>query len=449
MLSIQELQPLIDQPREDLGAEYKDWLDTGKKEHKAQFAKAAIAMANHGGGFIAIGFSENEGRLTSHLQPDQMPKITQDSINGIVARYCSPAFHCQLDYVENRDTNVCHIVIAVPGNLAVPVMSKRDQQGVIAANRCYVRKPGPCSEEPNSSDEWRSLFDRCIRARRSEMIDAIRVILHGHVEDNNPSRDALDGMKTFCETAYQRWLSLIDGEPLNSPARLSKGYYEMGFSLVGAPPLAKLDDLRTRLREAGKISLTGWPPFLDLVGTDLTSKVVDDYVEAWLGRPIANRTSSWCDFWRASLEGKLYIIRGYTEDVIGVNYTDSTGKIVGPGEVIDLTYPVRRVAEELLFVERFAATFNEVDEIVIRTRFTGLKNRCLISLTKSRGYHEDKISATDEVVLEARATPQQVRNNIVEVVYGLLAPLYEKFNFHQLSTQLVSEEIEDMQKRRG
>ena len=307
MPSIQELQPLINQPREDLGAEYKDWLDITKNEHKALLAKAAIAMANHGGGFIVIGFAENAGGLTSHPQSNQTPEITQDSVNGTVARYCSPSFHCQLYYVEHPSTKVRHPVIAVPGNHVVPVMSKRDQQGVIVINRCYVRKPGPCSEEPRSADEWRNLFDRCIRSGRSEMLDAIRTILHGHVDAENTSPEVADGLKSFCETAHDRWLTLIADEPSYSPARLPEGYYEMGFSLVGVQPLKKLNELRTRLREAGRNGLTDGLPSSSWTVRGWAAVVFEGYVEAWLGRPIddavTDRTSSCCDYWRASPRG--------------------------------------------------------------------------------------------------------------------------------------------------
>ena len=48
-----------------------------------------------------------------------------------------------------------------------------------------------------------------------------------------------------------------------------------------------------------------------------------------------------------------------------------------------------------------------------------------------------------------RVTPQQLRNNTAEIVHNLLAPLYEKFDFYELPTRLVREEIEDMQKRGG
>ena len=57
MTSIRELQPLISEPREDLSVEYKSWLDLTRKEHKATLAKVAIALTNHGGGFIVIGFA--------------------------------------------------------------------------------------------------------------------------------------------------------------------------------------------------------------------------------------------------------------------------------------------------------------------------------------------------------------------------------------------------------
>ena len=453
MPSNQELLPFINQPREDLAAEYKDWLDINDKHHKALLAKAVIAMANHGGGFIVIGFVEIDDTLVSRIEPDNSPAITQDLVNGIVTRYCSPGFHCQVHYLEHRETKARHPVVAVPGSLSVPVMSKRDHTGVISANRCYMRKPGPRSEEPNTGEEWRSLLDRCIRAGRSEMLDAIRTILHGQVHVQDPSVDAVEELTKFCEAAHRRWQELIRDEQPDSPVRFPLGFYEMGFSFVGAPPLRGLNDLRTRLRDAGRITYTGWPPFVDLNERGWTASVFEDFVEAWLGKrvedAISQRTSATSDFWRASPGGKLYTIRGYTEDDLMGSYTYHTGDFVGPGEVIDLTYPVRRVAEGCLFAERLAETYDEVEGIIMSMRFTGLKGRRLISLTKSRGYHESRISDTDDVVLRATATPQQVRNNIVEIIHDLLTPLYEKFSFYQISSQLVSEEIEDMRHRRG
>ena len=45
-------------PTEDLDAEYKGWLDLHKEPDRANLAKAVIALANHGGGVIVLGFEE-------------------------------------------------------------------------------------------------------------------------------------------------------------------------------------------------------------------------------------------------------------------------------------------------------------------------------------------------------------------------------------------------------
>ena len=73
--------------------------------------------------------------------------------------------------------------------------------------------------------------------------------------------------------------------------------------------------------------------------------------------------------------------------------------------------------------------------------FTGLNGRRLASITGDRVLFEDQISRTDEVVLEAQSTPQQIRDNLAEVLHQLLAPLYERFGFFRLQIALVEEEL--------
>jgi predicted HTH transcriptional regulator len=59
MAKIEELEPLLTAPAEALNFEYKAWLDLkGNDEHKGLLAKAAIAIANEGGGYIVVGMSE-------------------------------------------------------------------------------------------------------------------------------------------------------------------------------------------------------------------------------------------------------------------------------------------------------------------------------------------------------------------------------------------------------
>ena len=116
-------------------------------------------------------------------------------------------------------------------------------------------------------------------------------------------------------------------------------------------------------------------------------------------------------------------------------------KRISAGEILDVTLPVWRIAEGLLFASRFAETFDEVDEIAIQCRFTGLNGRRLISITGKRFFPGGDISSTDEVALTCQATPQQVRDNLAEILYPLLLPLYERFNFFKLPFSLVEEEL--------
>ena len=444
MASIEELQPLITEPREDLDAEYKDWLDLTDNKYRATLAKAAIAMANHGGGRIVIGFAEQGQALVSGPCPEEIPEITQDSVNAAIRRYAEPRFHCEMYNVLHPDTGVSHPVVIVPSTLTVPVMSKNQYQGVIALNRCYIRKPGPESEEPRTSEEWRNLFNRCLRANRDDMLEAIRSIMTGRVELQDSRPSVLDDLRDYCTAAHDRWKELVLDAPDDSPVRFPHGYYEMAFSLVNATPVNDLDELQNRLGIARQIKLSGWPPFLDMQVPGWRPYPYEGFVEAWLGGPIHNGQrqgeSYLCDFWRASLDGKLYTIRGYLEDRRDPN----------PGRVFYIPVPIMLIGEGLLFASRFAETFEEVDQIALHCRFTGLEGRFL-----DPGYPYSELllpetypSSTDEVILTEQTTQQQIQDNLAEVLHPLLQRLYGQFNFFKLPFDLVAQKLHQMRSNR-
>ena len=108
--TIDDLEPLLAAPAEALDVEFKCWLDLrGDDEHKALFAKAAIALANEGGGVIVIGFREERPNLISEPRPAEIAAYDADLINGIIRRFASPSFHCTLTLLPHptdRDTNM-------------------------------------------------------------------------------------------------------------------------------------------------------------------------------------------------------------------------------------------------------------------------------------------------------------------------------------------------------
>lgn len=115
---------------------------------------------------------------------------------------------------------------------------------------------------------------------------------------------------------------------------------------------------------------------------------------------------------------------------------------------MDVTMPIWRVGEGLLFAARLAETFERVEQILVRCRFTGLQDRALVSIDKTRMMFEDKISHTNEILIQARATTDQVQDNLTELTHQLLTPLYERFDFFKLPVSLVDQELRKLRHSR-
>jgi len=435
MPSLQELLPLVTDPREDLSAEYKEWLDLTTIPHRAKVAKAAIALVNHGGGFIVLGFEDGPAGLVSTPKPASIPDLTQDAVNAAIARFAAPEFHCALHAVVHPTSGVTHPIIVVPGSMKEPVMSRRAHEGEIAQHRCYIRKPGPRSEEPLTAEEWRSVISRCVRAGRDDMLEAIRAIVQGRVEPVAPT--AAERLDAFTQASRARWSEITRSVPENAGPQFPKGSYDISFALVGARVASGLSELQQLLQKAREIKLTGWTPFLELNKDPWAPYPHDNTIEAWVGRPIDNQYTSGAraDFWRATPAGELYMIRGYTEDDL---------ESVAPGTVIDVTLPVWRVGEAVLFAARLADAFGSWESLAVRYRFTGLEGRSLVSINGQRAMYDPRVARTPSVTLQMQLSRGHVSDNLVEAMTQLLSPLYECFGFFKLPSRLVDEELTKM-----
>ena len=193
----ERLTDLLVDPRETLDFEIKNWLDLqGSNEDKAKFAKAVLAIANHGGGFVALGLEEKDGRIVAAGGgPGTLDGYCQDLINGIVQNYCDPPFHCAVHIVPNSE-GVLFPIVVVPGGHCVPVRARRagPHEKIVENNAIYIRKPGPRSETPQSAQEWDILLSRCLRNRRDELLDHIRDLITGAVHQiEQPTETARPG----------------------------------------------------------------------------------------------------------------------------------------------------------------------------------------------------------------------------------------------------------------
>ena len=409
-------------------------------------AKHAIALANHGGDHIILGFSEETEHLVSHEKPSGLPDITQDAVNAAVRRYADPEFQCQMRLITRSDTGVAHPVITVPGDFTAPVMARRNAEGVISQHRTYIRKPGPRSEDPQTHVEWRGLIDRCVRAGRVEMLDAIRFIVTGRVELGEPIPDVQEELSQYRLDARDRWVELTSSLEDGSTSKFPLGYHEIGVSLIGATPAPNFNELRRRLDEArDATSFSGWPLFVNLDAIELGQYIHGEFLEAWVGNPSPRRLidgPSTSDFWRVSNTGQLYSIRGYIED--------DAPQHAQPGTSFDVRVPAARVGEALIFTSRLAATFDGVGQVALQCRFTGLTNRHLTSLGAMGVWPRftlgQSVSRAPEAELQRLVTLRQIEDNLAEVVHEFLSPLYERFGFYHLPLATVQMALQDMRR---
>ena len=173
------IRDLLQQQQERLELEFKGWLELGRdRDHDAVLAKAALALANHGGGAIAIGFDNDHQPDVAGAPPDPRTRYRTDAVHAANMRYATPQFEvdCRFELLPGSATE--HPVLVIPGGHAVPIVPRRasPDERTIVQGRVYIRRPGPKSEEPQTADEWRELLDRCIANRQEQLVSLLRPV---------------------------------------------------------------------------------------------------------------------------------------------------------------------------------------------------------------------------------------------------------------------------------
>ena len=258
------------------------------------------------------------------------------------------------------------------------------------------------------------------------------------LENSHTSRpDQLSILASYCERSRERWASVLSDERADSPSRFPNGYCEMGFDLVGSEPTTNFRELYVQLTGAKMPRFSSWSPFANKNSIDQPLSPYEDSLENWLGKQIDDshlQEPLLHEFWRASLGGRLYTIRGYFSDGRW-----SQQREFGPGRVLALYEPIQRVADGISFAKRLAHVIDDqnVQEIGIVYRFTGLMGRSLVAMDIN-GFPQigEYSPCIDEMYpLAKQVTLKDVDDDLPGVVHGLLTGLYELFGLYELSLE--------------
>ena len=94
----------------------------------------------------------------------------------------------------------------------------------------------------------------------------------------------------------------------------------------------------------------------------------------------------------------------------------------GPDGFMDFLEAVLDSAHEqhrdivLYFASRFLDEFNDVQAVLVNCRFTGLSGRTITSVTPNR-WTSSRPCHSEQVETSANVTPQQLQENVVEIVH--------------------------------
>lgn len=429
------LSELLDNPREDLHIEIKGWLDLRSCDsHQAILAKAVMAIANFGGGYIILGMQEKDGKFVeADDRPADFKDYTQDLINGKIERYCDPSIHCRVHY-ERCSQNHVYPIVEVPDNCVVPIMSRRSVEGKLIKSAVYTRVPGPRSCSPQCSEDWRRLIHRC----RIAMDKEEQLTFHQtHTEKAQTERRSIDKSEftRWIERGFERWKEVLQDRSKTYNLHFDSGYCCYAYSLQGHNEQANLKKLNdTLLYQVDRYS--GLPPFCNPSIYRSSTGIYNDSIECQndgLGIDYTDcREPEFYEFWRYHGNGSAFLIRGHQED--GQIFKDEAS--IRVDNVLNNMLPAYRMAEVIEHAKSLARQMYPGTEMIeMYVKYSGLLNRVLVETKdqSSQVINEGARCRQDEIELNGKIGIAEVETEegLTNFVLETLRPLYQRFGFYE------------------
>jgi hypothetical protein len=350
------IEALVGNPTEGLNKELKRWIDPTRPAGIEKIIKATIAIRNRNGGFLVIGFDNNtRAPDLEHEPPDAKAIFNIDLIQGIVSKYASDPFEIEIVWGE-REGRQYPIVVILSG-VRVPVAAKRDlfdgERLLVRNGTVYFRSLAangtPSTTEAKASD-WLDITEICFDNREAEVGRFIRRHLSGI--DLSAlllySGQSQPAITTICDKAYKliekgeaRYQEVVESRKFGPEQEqlLGRGFWSIG--LVIDPPRSSELPTREFLSKIGSSNpeYTGWPIWQDtrylsdIEGHPYVVKGAFEYLVVSTG------FSDHVDFARLDPNGEFFLHRFLPDEVAPHQ--------VRPGEVIDPTLAILRVAEAM------------------------------------------------------------------------------------------------------
>jgi hypothetical protein len=456
----EKIDQIIENPRESLSVELKDWIDPTNIDGKLKILKAVIAMRNNDGGIFIIGIKK-DGSLNVTDAPDNVEQIFNvDDIQGLITKHSSESFEITICFRERCGKKF--VGIAIPSGVKIPVAVKKplvdNGKEYIHKNVVFVRSLDanniPSTTKATYKD-WANITDKCFENRESDIgrflrrhlanVTSIRNLCNSFLEqrtDENIVKE--EEINRLLKESLERFYIIVKDRRISIP--------QHGAMKVAAIINGKIKSFSTthnfiNLLLSSNPNYTGWPMWVDSRNfSDNTSHpyVFDRNWEAF----IAGFGSDWSDhldFWRIHPKGKFYLYRSLQDD-IGGSKTEETRL-----KTLDFGLTILRVAEAIAVAIAFAKAMDADKESGIFFAFdwSKLKGRVLSSWANPARYlGQERISQQDNVISYIEVPINVPKSALYSYVHEVNKNVFELFNGFQVDESVTEDLVVKLLERK-
>jgi hypothetical protein len=467
------MQELIQQPQESLSVELKAWIDPNCPDGIAKIVKTALAMRNHGGGYIVIGFNNDTLEPILDNIPGNVREIFHiDKIQGMIAKYSSEPFEITVEFPQRNGQDFP--VIIIPTGIKTPVAAKRDlpsnNEGklLIRAHTVYVRSLSsnntPSTTQAQSKD-WSKLIEICFDNREAdigrfirrhlgaigtEQLNSLAAVLAGSFK---PETSTEDSLKEYFEESEQHYEQALTKRNFTLPEHglPEHGIWEVGLILIGQVPDHAANQEFLNLLSSSNPNYTGWPVWLDgrRLGEDNRPYPLNEVWEALL----ISLSSRWPDrdfieFMRFDPKGKFFLMRALEDDMASRTRPDTSPQ---PLTTLDCGLAIIQTAEAIAVGIEFAKSMGCLPEettLAFAFKWTKLAERRLSSRTNLLQWIPGVLAHQNEVITFVNVPLDIPLSALSQYVNQVVKPLFEVFEGFNLSKDVVEDMTRNLIERK-
>ncbi len=480
------LQDLINRPTESLSIELKGWIDPNTPEGKYNIVRAAIAMRNHGGGYVLIGFHNDTGEPYTDNIPSNMRRLFhQDNIQRMVSKYSSELFEVKVHF-PIRD-GIEFPVIEIGSGVKTPVATKRllkNSQGelLFQKNKVFIRSL-EANNTPSTTEatwkDWPHIVEVCfdnreadvgrfvrrhLRALPPELFRAISSLIPqrepNEIDQTMPQGRPEEELGTlpiqekktetmaleYLQKGATRFDTMVRERNVSLP---DHGSWEVSAVIIGTVPPYSANLSFLNLLDSNNPRYTGWPVWLDSRG--FTNKEARPYVFQGVWEAfICDLSLEWggkdLDFWRLDPSGKFYLRRALQDDL------SESKRAPEPMKQLDFGLVILRTAEAIAVALGFAKAMGcstETTSLSFVFRWTKMKGRELSSWANiDRHMPRGNIAYQDDITFQIIIPLETPSSAIAEYVYPITKTVFEAFNGVEIGISVIEDLTQGLIKRR-